>query len=105
MNYHVIGNALRTKFEKGVQVTQDDLAQMSQVASRTGRMQDRVLYSAMKRKYEADNQPEIEPEEVEKVTAEQLETAKAEAKRNSTAENIARYTVLKRQYDSQQPAE
>lgn len=105
MNYHIVGNALRRKYEEGVPVTQDDLLQMGQVASASGRIEDRMLYSAMRSRYEEANQPEAKEEEVEKVSLEQVEQAKAEAKRNSTAENIARYTVLKRQYDSQQPAE
>lgn len=48
-NVHVIARELRAKLETGT-VTREDAKQAFEVARATGRLEDRVLYAAIKQK-------------------------------------------------------
>lgn len=50
MNYFVKANEMRQKLEDGYPIKAEDISVMFEVAKKTGRMEDRVLYSKLKQK-------------------------------------------------------
>lgn len=50
INFNVIASALRQKFLSGAPITAEDVTQMAEAARATQRLDDRVLYAALKSK-------------------------------------------------------
>lgn len=50
INYNVLSKELRDRVDAGEQVSKEDLTMAGDVARRTGRIEDRVLYARIKQK-------------------------------------------------------
>ncbi|MFA4137030.1 MULTISPECIES: hypothetical protein [unclassified Brevibacillus] len=50
MNYFIKAGEMRQKLEDGHTITAEDISVMFEVAKKTGRMEDKVLYSKLKQK-------------------------------------------------------
>ncbi|MGG1600954.1 hypothetical protein [Paenibacillus naphthalenovorans] len=92
---------LQRKLTTGAEITAEDVKTAGAIAASSEREEHRVLLGAVKVRYNAAMPPEQEPTP-EKVTAEQLEAARAAVKANSSPDNLVRYAKLKQQYEAQE---
>lgn len=108
MDAFVIERKLRRKLENNEEITHEDLDLAFEAATRSGLDRLRVLYSRLKRAFEAQEEakkPPQQPEPQEKVTLEQLKAAFERAQQTGRIEDRVAYAKLKQLYLLQNDAQ
>jgi hypothetical protein len=96
---------LRRLLESGEAITAAHLESASRVAIDNGSIDNRVLYSTIKTRYQAQQEGTYEPpsnDEPTKVTGEDIEAAGEKAQRSGRIEDRVAYATLRRQYAEQE---
>lgn len=103
MDLRTTATSLRAKLQNGEELTPKDVRDAWRLAKLNASIDNVALYSRIKREQENPSERPPAPEVV-KVTAEDVEAAKAEAQRNPSPAVIARYASAKRDHKSQTEA-
>lgn len=107
MNPLVTARLLAAKYENGEIITQDDVNQAIHTAKASGRIEERVLISHLKRRLEEIKAGTFtakteDEQEKPKITEDDVKAAYEKSKTTHHIDDQVRYAVLKRQYEMQE---
>lgn len=101
MNIFLEYDRLRKALENNA-ITADDVQAAQQLADSTKQDKDRVLFARIKRSFAFSQEEPTQENDVAVVTKEQVDAAANAVKQNSSIANRAKYSSLKRQYQTQE---
>ncbi|TVY00997.1 hypothetical protein [Paenibacillus cremeus] len=90
-------SSIQTKLSTGTEITAEDVSSAEQLVTAWPRPEHRIIHAAAKARYTAQQPEAIEDDEIELVTADQVEAARKAAAANPSIKNLAEYARLKQQ--------